>query len=539
MAVIELTGPKEVIVDEPLQGIVELTPAIDAEPIDETIGAEVADVEEEPKGFLDRFGEDFDKRSIETVRILERNARAEQTSVESFVQLAGNTVAGTTLDFIGQGLVSAFRALPDGLENPIRENAAKLLSTEKGKEGLEALTKGVQQYEAFAEENPRAAMNIESVANVALLAVPVKGGGAAKGVEQGAKQTGRLGKIAQTIEGAATKQADAAKRAIVQNLITPKQTAAVRASQVGRETEKGILQTVVTEPTAAEARMITEVAKLPGIKKGNTLRRSHKIIQDANRAEAVALKNALKANEIIFPRKEFAARLSNTIKQLDKNPLLVGDAKKSALKVANKMKSILLENKSTGSGLLKARKELDTWIKNQKGDSIFDPAKESALSIAVRDIRTTTNQFLIEKATGAPVKASLSKQAALFNAMENIAPKAAEEGRNLVKRSIARLTDALPVTAGLKQSLAAAGLVAAPLTFAPTETIALVGTGLAARSASRAIRSPASKRALAKLVHHADKAIASGRLGPKALIDMRADRAALVELMGAVGNDDE
>lgn len=547
MEIIELSGPIEATEDSSSENIIELSPASDvdvndnvSETIDASETSETEVINDSDDTFLERFMSDLDVRGEQVKDIRKQTHSGEQSYGEGLFQMVGKPIAGTVLDFIGEGLVSAFRALPDFVEQPIREQAEALMKTETGRKGFSALADGMEAYEEFAKENPRAARNIDSVANVALLFVPPKGAGAAK---SGAQQVGKgatiLSKTAGVVDRAAAKQIAKRQKDVAQNLITPKQTAKIRADQVARESEQGILKSVVTEPSKQEARMIEEVAKLPGIRKNNTLRKNYRVVQEANKAEAESLKSALKANEIVFPRREFTARLDDTIKKLSDNPLIVGDAKASADKIARKMRQILAANKSTGSGLLKARKELDMWIKSQKGTGVFDPAKESALSIAVRDIRTTTNEFLAEKATNVAVKESLRKQSALYNAMENIAPKAADEGRNAIKRTIQRMTDVIPVSAGLKQTLASVGLVGAPLAIAPAETIAIAGTGFAAKKSFDMIRSPRTKQAISGLIKHTDKVINSGKLGPKALKDLRADRAALIEFSQILGEEDE
>ena len=526
MAIIELSGPIEQLVDEPISNIIELTPPGSQE------GAPDAQAVEPQQGFLERFGGDIETRRAQTTEIFER--MGEQTPEETLLQLVGKTFAGTTLDFIGEGLVSAFRALPDVIENPIRDQAAALMQSEIGQLGLERLGQGANKFEEFAKENPRAARNIESLVNVGLLFAPAKTSKAATETEATI-----LSRAAQSIEEAAETQIAARQTALAQNLVTPKQTAAIRTEQVARESEEGILRAAVTEPSASETRMIQEVARLPGLSSSNTLRGNFKVIQEANRSEAITLKEALKANEVIFPRKEFTARINKVLDDLAENPLLVGDARTSAEKIVKKMRQIILQNKSTGSGLLKARKELDTWIRSQKGPNVFDPAKESAISIAIRDIRTATNNFLAEKATNVGVKESLSKQSALFGALDNIAPKAADEGRSIVTRAMQNIAEVIPMPSGIRQSIAATGLIAIPAIVSPSTTAAILATALAGKAAVSTIRSPRTKKALSSLLKQVDKALNAAKLTPELALKLRADRAALVELIDTIGNDDE
>lgn len=487
------------------------------------------------KGFLERFEEDRQERIRQTTDIFE--SASSQTVPETALQIVGKTFAGTALDFVGEGLVSAFRSLPDAVENPIRDAASELLQSDIGKAGIEKIIQGTDEFEEWAIDNPRAARNIESIVNIGLLFAPVKKG-KVKLITEPEKPT-TLGRAAKSIENTADAQVAAKKVKVAQDLVRPKQTAAVRTEQVSRETEEGLLGGVVTAPSQSEARIIDEVAKLPGLSSSNTLRSNFKIIQDANRAEAVFLKDALKNREIIFPRKEFNTRLGASLKSLESNPLLVGDARKSADKVVLKMRQLLNDNKSTGSGLLQARKELDTWVRGQKGAGIFDPAKENALSIAVRDIRSTTNDFLAEKAVSVPVKESLSKQSALFSALDSIAPKAADEGRGVISRAIQNISEVIPIPVNLRQGLAATGLLAIPAITSPTTAATVLAVGLGGKAAISAARSSTTKRMLSGLLRQTDKAIQASKSTPALLIKLRSDRAALLEIMDTVINDEK
>ena len=84
-------------------------------------------------------------------------------------------------------------------------------------------------------------------------------------------------------------------------------------------------------------------------------------------------------------------------------------------KLLNKMISLIEENKGSGSGVLKARKAYDAWVKSQK-PKVFSAETENAFSIANREIRQTLNTILDEKAVSVSVKEELKSQSNLFNA---------------------------------------------------------------------------------------------------------------------------
>ena len=86
MAIIELSGPKEQIVDEPISNIIELTPPVSQGVTPDT---QIAPVEEPQRGFFERFGGDIEERRRQTAEIFE--AAPEQTPEETALQIVGKT----------------------------------------------------------------------------------------------------------------------------------------------------------------------------------------------------------------------------------------------------------------------------------------------------------------------------------------------------------------------------------------------------------------------------------------------------------------
>lgn len=488
--------------------------------------------EEREDGFIERVNEGLDERREEFGEIIEARASGEQGVLETALQITGKGIIGPIFDVVGEGLVSAFRALPDSIEQPLREEASTLLDSEIGQMGLRALQEGGESYSAFAEENPRAARNIESVVNTALAFMPV---GSSVGAGEKTTRTSFVTKIGEAIKAKGVAQNAQKKLDFVQDLILPKQTAKARADQVARTTEEGVLNTKKVQPSIAESKMIDEVSKIEGVASNKSLQANFNVIQQANRAEAEALKKMLAKNDVIFPRKEFKAAIKAVRENLKNNPLIVGDAAKTADKIIKKFDQILLQNKSTGSGLLQARKQLDDFVRSQKGDKAFDPSMENALSIAVREIRQTTNDFLATKAKDVPVKESLAKQSSLFRAMDNIAPKAADEAGNAISRAIQKLESKIPLKGQLASDLALIGLGGSSIAAIITNP-ALVGTALLGAASLKGAKSAGAKKFVGNLINRIDKAIVNS---PQIAAELRVDRAALVELLESLQEENE
>lgn len=486
----------------------------------------------------EQIGAQLKKRGEQFSTIAQAELKGEQTFLDSMLQVAGKVGAGAVLDIMGTGLETTARFIakdlsaltPDIIENPLKDavtSAAHMfLNTDLGQKGLNAARRGVESYNAFAKENPRAARNIEAVIDIGLLAAPVKGKPKAAITAPG--------RAAQRLTKAAERQEFKTRKEFTEDLITPKQTAAVKEAQVPRTEEvgKGVLKRKVVNLSNQEQQVAAEVATISGVKQSNTLQGNFNAVSKEITREAQKLEAALKANDIPFPRKEFNARMTRVADELSNNPLIVGDAEKTAGRIVNKSKQLLKDKPSTVSNLLKVRKELDAWIKSQKGTNIFDPKQENALSIALRAIRQETNSFIDSKAVNVSVKSSLKKQSNLFRALDNIAPKAADEAGNVVLRAWKNLLSVLPLRGEFNQTMAAIfglGGLGASAVFAPLFTKLVLGS-IGIYATGRLIISPKTKRGLAMLLNQTDKGIRTVK-DANLIRQLRIDRAALLELI--------
>lgn len=492
------------------------------------------ETQEEKLNFAQRLGEDIFKRRAMLDEINDAILDGEQGYAEGAMQVIGKVGFGFVFDLIGEGLVSGVRGLsaitPESLQQPLINgvNAAGImfLNTTIGREGLTAAKKGLEDWQLFKNENPRSARNIEAIVDIALVALPVKGK-----PKVPSKPTA-ISEAAVSLETKATEQVIKTKEKFVDDLIRPKQTPSVKVEQIGRTGEEGILRQKEVALSPAEQAIAKEVIEVPGVSAKKTLQGNFSAISKEVENEGQRLVSALKANEVIIPKREFTKVLDDTLTNLKGNPLIVGDAEKTAQKIVLKMKSLVSAGKGTGSGLLRARKDLDAWIRSQKGGKVFDPKNENALTIAVRDIRTATNDFIEQRVTNVAVKESLKRQSNLFRAMDNIAPKAADEAGNVISRAWQRVTRILPLRGEFNQTMAAllgmGGLGAAAVVAPALKTGMIVGGG--AFLTTKIVRSAATKRAIAKLLTQVDRAIIKTK-DSTIIRELRVDRAALLELL--------
>jgi len=271
---------------------------------------------------------------------------------------------------------------------------------------------------------------------------------------------------------------ETARRSFVDDLVSPDRTAKVKKEQVRRssETGEGVFAKTVVTPSRSEAASAAAVAKIPEVGPGSN-QRNYNIIAAENTRLAKKLESDTAANDFAIPRKETISRLNAAKGNLAESPTIVGDAQTTAQRLLDKAIKLINENPGTGSGLLKARKEYDAWVKAQKPKA-FDGNTENAFSIANTEIRNTLNDLFDEKAPNLLAKQSRGEQSALFNALENIEIKAAKEADT----AFGRLGDKINNFVGTKnkaiQGLAAVagiGTLGVTATFAMPLAIAAAG----------------------------------------------------------------
>lgn len=472
---------------------------------------------------LSRISDRFEERGVQFAEILQAQDAGEQTFPETVAQVIGKVGAGSVLDVIGEGITAAAKsafellesAAPEVVQGAVEAFEA-VADTDVVKAGIDAASQGIEAYTQWAERNPRASRTLDSVANLAVLIAPVKG------KPRTGAPSGTAGRAAEGFELRAGAQVARQRTDFLDDLVSPKLTPTLRSERIGRTGEPGLLRAPKVEPTVKEAAIAADVGTVSGVSSKNTVQMNHRIIGQEVDAQSRALKSSLKAEP--FPISDAAIRAENKAlqKRLKESPALTGDAAKTAKKVGRAAEKFIQNNPKTGAGMLAARKQLDTWIRKQQ-PKIFDPARENAMSIAVRETRQSMNKLIAEAAPGVGVKQSLAKQSNLLTAMGNIASKATADATS----KLGSFRDVLNKAARFKEAAFLAPALVGIGTGALTAP--LIATTLVAGGAQLAMTS-AAKRAAAKMLRQADKAIKVVK-DPATLKQLRVDRVAVLELL--------
>lgn len=355
-------------------------------------------------------------------------------NIASVGQAAGNVagdVAGATSGLIGNA-ISAFipKTLKDTAGN-LTQGAAKVINDIPG------MTDFLNHVNTLADKNPEIVKSLGNVVNTVLL-------------NEMNKTSPTVSDAYNTVKGGikdaintpvVTPKTPVAGDKFINELVTPKQTAKTMTQNIkmGNVQEGGLLSGRTIEPTRTQVQIQDAVKTVPGISESNTLLQNSNAIHDAIGTTAQDLKNQLFSREIqpIVTQEKWQTFLDTAKASVSENPLLTGDAEATANKIINKFKSLLPQQGDiTANDVLDARQSLDRWMNNQKGGSIFDPAKETAVSTGLRIVRQGANDLLSSVAEDVPVKELLKKQSLLYDAIDNIAPKAAKEAGSTIGRVV-------------------------------------------------------------------------------------------------------
>jgi hypothetical protein len=493
---------------------------------------------QEPEGFTERVSADLEKRLKSGVQTGKEFLGGELSLQEAMLQ-EGGAVAGAALDIAGEGLASAGRGIkeitPEPVQKAVGAGFESLINALPFKdEAVDALSGGMEGWNTFSESNPRIAKDIESVVNIGMILSPVK-------VKAKAKPT-MLSDAAKSLDSTIKRQILKKRSDFVGDLITPERTKKVLIDETSRTAEKGrgVFKRSVVELSKREKEIASEVSKINNVTPKNSFQGNLNAISQENTKLAKKLDKAVGNRKVLGIHNKANKKIDEAISlMIAENPVITGNTEIVANKIAVKAKQIIAKSPDTPKGVLDARKELDSWIKSQKGEKAFNPELEGALSLAVRSVRGALNDT-VEASAGASVKKSLKKQSLLYSAMDNLGPKAAAEANNAIGRLVQNMAQILPFRSRFVNEVGTVmglGVVGSSTLLAPYFAGGL-GTTVVGRGIYKAAISPKVKQALSKLLKETDNAIKASKDGSM-IQQLRADKAVIRELVKTAEVDND
>ena len=442
-----------------------------------------------PPGYFSRLGADYIGAAQSILSDIQRPAQLVEEGASPLK--VGTAVAEAGLRTVGKVAETAFAPIVEapGIKQGV-EAIGNLVTKIPGMDFL------LNKVNDFSQQHPDLAKDFKSVIDTAIL---FGGSGVSKQTGTTLKKTG-LEVEARGLRGVA-----AAKSSFAEELVSPIPTKTIKIEQVARTTEAGgFFKKDIVTPTTLEKRAAEEVAKVPGVSQSNTFQKNFNLVRDYNIGQAKKLEADVAKHDFVIPKRVTLSKIRVAAEELKNNPLIVGDAEKTAQRLIAGAEKFVNENKGMGSGILKARKEYDAWVLSQK-PKVFDATSDNAFTVANRSVRNTLNDVLDEGAVNLGVKDSLRRQSSLFNAMENVAEKAALEANTPLLRAFDKIGKILGVKSRLVQAVATAvgiGGLGAAATFAPAVAV-LGGVGFIIYQGGRLIMRPEVRIAFGRLLQEA------------------------------------
>lgn len=443
-----------------------------------------------------KIGSDYDKRVAMAQDLANQGVSGKQTMAETIPEMAATGMGGLAKDVAGDVTGAAYDTLvPPSVRQGVSGTASAIGNSAVG----QLVGKGAKFVADEYHQLPQRVQNATDAVGNAIAGVTALA--PATDIVKGTNAV--VNDIGTGVLKSGTDAADAAHTGFVKDLVSPLNTSkADKIDAVGRTDVQGIFQKAIVQPTTQETAAADAVSQLPGVKPSNTVQANFNAIKDANSAEAENLRSNLQNSNTQYDPTHFQSTLDTKLADLkDDEPLIVGDAETTADKVVKKMQALAANNDQTPAGLLTARQQFDDWALSKKA-SVYD-GNSNAFSEAVKATRQTANDYIHSMVPDVGVKASLAQQTSLFNAMDNIAPKAAAEAPTVVGRVAQRVNDVLPIKNGILKGVAgtagAVGVGGAALA-APVATGAVLGVPAAVYGGYKAVTAPATRIGLGKVL---------------------------------------
>ncbi len=222
-----------------------------------------------------------------------------------------------------------------------------------------------------------------------------------------------------------------------------------KVAEIGAKGREGLTKSTILGKIAPsldnETKEIAKVIydKVPNFTRMNTYTDKLNATKTAVYNMSDELKKAVESSgeNGIYSFKQLESALKNTEVPFS----LVGDSQKAYENLIPKAMDIARRNGGKISNLFNARKELDQFIENAV-PNLYSSDRQTSLRVAIRNLRGTFNDFIEKRVPSVGYKKSLKEQSRMFDAIENLAPKAVKE---IGTTRMERFGAAHPVVSGL------------------------------------------------------------------------------------------
>lgn len=358
----------------------------------DVVGGFTAGVDALKEG-LPQVGDDLQKA-------LDPMTMATPTEMTADLIRAGGSAVGTGLSAVGAGIEGAWGDTKVGKTlAPYGEKAlSAIVNNPLVQSGLEAIESGVKTWDELFKESPEIKSQVEDALIVGATVAPLPKG-------KSLVKKGTLGKQLQ-------RKTDIIK---FMEPVTPD-------TDLGNYFEYGLLRNRGFTPKDSLQDVYNQLDILPKFDPKRSYNYNQNVVRARISQSAEDLLADLKKEgnvKVDMPklREEFDEILIELQNRLDSG-YLSGDAYKPAVSMIEEVITDL-PKKPTTTQILKARKALDAKLKKARGaDTVFNPDRESGLSIASREVRQALNDSIHAKSSSS--YGLLEEQHLLYRALDRL-----------------------------------------------------------------------------------------------------------------------
>lgn len=486
------------------------------------------------QGLVDKSVKDFEALKASSSTSIQNYMQDKITGSELGLQLVGD-VANVLSDMVGNVLVAGVTqagdsiswVLPDSVEKPVadalKEGVQFVGQSAIAQEGIEAAMKGVESWQEFKGANPRAARNIESVVNIGLVVGPLKGSKPQGPVQPVVSTRTRLEKFADEM---------AAKGAANTKVKTDQKVAATfinfRDPDVMPSLRNGQLKLSPMQQNAVDS-----LQTVKGFSTNNTATKNLNNIM----LEVDKLDDALKTQVANTSGRAHLAGFYDDLTKSFDDAINKSIDKKASSKAADEVFEIVenavKKHGDSAEGILKARQDLDRWLRTKKGDAAFN--KQGPVNDFVQSARNQLNDELALLVPG--TKQNLKRQSGLLHASDGLAENASKEFGNKFAAALANVGRLIGTNRDVAFALSALGIGSYSATALPLMTSAVIagGTYVTLKAATYGISKTVTRKNGAVILKAIDnsikKAKSMGKDGVAVAKELRLQRAGIVDYL--------
>lgn len=446
----------------------------------------------QPNSYTENVGQDWNNAQNKIGGIWANN---DLNPASKAVQMLGTAASGAYAP-AGEALRSGYNILPDEVTQPINSTVksglqdvkdtynnqvSKLADTSLGQKVGDYLMNSphIQNGMQEASDDAKSLANILTMSEIAKPAAGTASMAAGDMLYDSGKAT-----------------QESVNNKFIKDLVRPKETPTQLA-----ENAKNTIQVDgknIYQHTPDELQMAKTVGDIPGTGNSLTPQGNLSAVIAERTKEAQSLQGTLQKNGAqIDISKNWQPNINQAVENIKNNPVIVGEGKEVRDNVIHAMNTAVLNNMNpdvtmSAAQLLQARKDFDKALPER---TFNGSNADTALVTTAREMRRAMNKAIADADPSAAVAESLQKQSTLYDAADNIAPKAAGEAATALGRAMQHLSPHNLTTAIGGAGIGAGALAAAHyLPISPT----MMGTAIAAGGLYKSVTAPTARILLGK-----------------------------------------